>query len=207
MIKVENYPNAYREVYEILKLVPKEDLNKIPAEFLQIVKKNMNKNYDFSINLDIDFVKEQEILYETKAILAYVYLNYWATEDEKRIIRAKFKKDIEEAENKKREIYGTDVFKKIKANSINEEINAKVVEYKENIWIFSVDNLRGYNSFFNFLPNCIAMISAININPVKNTTINSFSGYGIKSCSILDVKCALISYPIIQVPSLKIILS
>ena len=73
--------------------------------------------------------------------------------------------------------------------------------------IFSVDNLRGYNSFFNFLPNCIAMISAININPVKNTTINSFSGYGIKSCSILDVKCALISYPIIQVPSLKIILS
>ena len=44
MIKVENYPNAYREVYEILKLVPKEDLNKIPAEFLQIVKKNMNKN-------------------------------------------------------------------------------------------------------------------------------------------------------------------
>ena len=63
------------------------------------------------------------------------------------------------------------------------------------------------NSFFNFLPNCIAMISAININPVKNTTINSFSGYGIKSCSILDVKCALISYPIIQVPSLKIILS
>ena len=47
---------------------------------------------------------------------------------------AKFKKDIEEAENKKREIYGTDVFKKIKANSINEEINAKVVEYKENIW-------------------------------------------------------------------------
>ena len=51
------------------------------------------------------------------------------------------------------------------------------------------------------------MISAININPVKNTTINSFSGYGIKSCSILDVKCALISYQIIQVPSLKIILS
>lgn len=43
----------------------------------------MNKNYDFSINLNIDFVKEQEILYETKAILAYVYLNYWATEDEK----------------------------------------------------------------------------------------------------------------------------
>ena len=41
---------------------------------------------------------------------------------------------LKPSENKKREIYGTDVFKKIKANSINEEINAKVVEYKENIW-------------------------------------------------------------------------
>ena len=50
------------------------------------------------------------------------------------VMFAKFKNDIEEAENKKREIYGTDVFKKIKANSINEEINTKVVEYKENIW-------------------------------------------------------------------------
>lgn len=79
MIKVENYPNAYKEVYEILKAVPKEDFDKIPTEFMQIVKKNMNKNYDFSINLNIDFVKEQEILYETKAILAYVYLNYWAS--------------------------------------------------------------------------------------------------------------------------------
>ena len=87
MTKVENYPNAYKEVYEILKAVPKEDFDKIPTEFMQIVKKNMNKNYDFSINLNIDFVKEQEILYETKAILAYVYLNYWATEDEKRIIK------------------------------------------------------------------------------------------------------------------------
>ena len=28
MIKVENYPNAYKEVYEILKAVPKEDFDK-----------------------------------------------------------------------------------------------------------------------------------------------------------------------------------
>ena len=32
MIKVENYPNAYKEVYEILKVVPKEDFDKIPTE-------------------------------------------------------------------------------------------------------------------------------------------------------------------------------
>ena len=35
MIKVENYPNAYKEVYEILKVVPKEDFDKIPTEFMQ----------------------------------------------------------------------------------------------------------------------------------------------------------------------------
>ena len=30
MVKVENFPNAYKEVYEILKSVPQEDLDKIP---------------------------------------------------------------------------------------------------------------------------------------------------------------------------------
>ena len=118
-----------------------------------------------------DLYKEQEILYETKAILAYVYLNYWATEDEKRIIRAKFKKDIEEAENKKREIYGTDVFKKIKANSINEEINTKVVEYKENICFGSNDStsLIIYVCFCTFgtplfLNNLIISVPEHNVN-------------------------------------------
>lgn len=135
MIKVENYPNAYKEVYEILKAVPKEDFDKIPTEFMQIVEKNMNKEYVFSIDPNAHFVEEQEILYETKAILAYVYLNYWATEDEKKIINAKFLKDIREAENKKREQYSTDVFKKIKEeNNTNEEINTDIVVYNENIW-------------------------------------------------------------------------
>lgn len=135
MIKVENYPNAYKEVYEILKAVPKEDFDKIPTEFMQIVEKNMNKEYVFSIDPNAHFVEEQEILYETKAILAYVYLNYWATEDEKKIINAKFLKDIREAENKKREQYSTDVFKKIKEeNNTNEEIKTDIVVYNENIW-------------------------------------------------------------------------
>lgn len=135
MIKVENYPNAYKEVYEILKAVPKEDFDKIPTEFMQIVEKNMNKEYVFSIDPNTYFVEEQEILYETKAILAYVYLNYWATEDEKKIINAKFLKDIREAENKKRVQYSTDVFKKIKEeNNTNEEIKTDIVVYNENIW-------------------------------------------------------------------------
>lgn len=111
MLKVENYPNAYKEVYEILKNVDQDDLNKIPKSFIKMIEKRMNKDYNFFIDENIDFVEEQELMLETKTILAYIYLNYWATDDQRETIKAKFKKDIEEAENQKKELYNVDIFK------------------------------------------------------------------------------------------------
>ena len=111
VVKIENYPTAYKEVYEILKFVPQKDYDKIPRKFIEMIEKNMNKYYNFSINPQIDFVEEQEIMYETRVILAYIFINYWATEQEKEIINIKFKKDIEKAENRKRQIYDVDIFR------------------------------------------------------------------------------------------------
>ena len=49
MLKSENYPNAYKEIYEILKFIPQDDLNKISYKFIDMIEKNMNEEYDFSI--------------------------------------------------------------------------------------------------------------------------------------------------------------
>ena len=114
MVKIENYPNAYKEVYEVLKLVPREDVEKIPNQFMEMVESKMNKDYEFTVDTNIDFVEEQKLMLETRAILAYIFLNYWATENQKEIINMKFKKDIEEAEKKKKELYNTNVFKEEK---------------------------------------------------------------------------------------------
>lgn len=135
MIKVENYPNAYREVYEILKYVPKEDLKRVPKKFMEMLEEKMNKDYKFSIDTSKDFIEEQELMLETRTILAYIFLNYWATEIQKEKVNIKFKKDIEDAEKQKRDLYNVDIFKnkkQLKENIGKEQENAMVIYKKEN---------------------------------------------------------------------------
>lgn len=135
MIKVENYPNAYKEVYEILKYVPKEDLKRVPKKFMDMLEEKMNKDYKFSIDTSKDFIEEQELMLETRTILAYIFLNYWATEIQKEKVNIKFKKDIEDAEKQKRDLYNVDIFKnkkQLKENIGKEQENAMVIYKKEN---------------------------------------------------------------------------
>ncbi len=135
MIKVENYPNAYKEVYEILKYVPKEDLKRVPKKFMDMLEEKMNKNYKFSIDTSNDFIEEQELMIETRTILAYIFLNYWATEIQKEKVNIKFKKDIEDAEKQKRDLYNVDILKnkkQLKENIGKEQENAMVIYKKEN---------------------------------------------------------------------------
>ena len=135
MIKVENYPNAYKEVYEILKYVPKEDLKRVPKKFMDMLEEKMNKNYKFSIDTSKDFIEEQELMIETRTILAYIFLNYWATEIQKEKVNIKFKKDIEDAEKQKGDLYNVNIFKnkkQLKENSEKEQEHAMVIYKKEN---------------------------------------------------------------------------
>lgn len=94
MLKKENYPKAYTEVYEILKYMKKEYVEKIPKKFMKLIKMKKDNNYVYKINLDKNF-QEQEMLRETKAILVYIYTNYWCDLEVKRRIIQKFKKDVE----------------------------------------------------------------------------------------------------------------
>lgn len=47
-----NYANAYTEVLEILKYIPKEDYNKIPKNKIELYETYSNKNYNFIYNPD-----------------------------------------------------------------------------------------------------------------------------------------------------------
>ena len=93
MIKKENYPNAYKEVYVILNNVDKELINKVPISFINMIKSEMNKNYKFELNENVNF-EDEYILTETKGILAYIFLNYWGTKEQKDRIMRKFQHDI-----------------------------------------------------------------------------------------------------------------
>lgn len=139
MVKVENFPNAYKEVYEILKSVPQEDLDKIPKNFIEMIEKGMNKEYTFYLDSSIDF-EELKLMLETRILLSYIFLNYWATETQKETIKAKFKKDLDEEENKKRQLYDADVFKNKRKIEENNRNKLEMVVYKKENFIIKIFN-------------------------------------------------------------------
>lgn len=106
-----NYPKAYKEVIEILKYVPKESVEKIPQTMLDTLNSKMDNTYNFSIDINKSF-EEQELLEETKAILANIFRDYWATPYQKERIEAKERYDRQKIEEEKKANTNYDNFKK-----------------------------------------------------------------------------------------------
>lgn len=100
----DNYPKAYKEVIEILNYVPQESINKIPQTMLDTFEAKMDKKYDFKIDINKSF-EEQDLLDETKAILANIFRDYWATPYQKERIKAKERYDRKKIEEEKKAKY------------------------------------------------------------------------------------------------------
>ena len=118
---MNNYPKAYKEVIEILKYVPKESIEKIPQTMLDTFNTKMDNTYNFSIDINKNF-EDQELLEETKAILANIFRDYWATPYQKERIQAKERYDIEKIEEEKRAKYNSDIFKTKKNNKTENKV-------------------------------------------------------------------------------------
>ena len=82
MINRSEYAKAYVELYEIIKKLPLDDQNKIPKDFIDFLKNNMDSNYSFKY-IDNKSLLEQNIKTETKALLVKLYETYLAKPDEK----------------------------------------------------------------------------------------------------------------------------
>ncbi len=120
----DKYPKAYKEVIEILKFVPEEDLVKIPKEMIEMFNKKMDKNYSFTIDLEKEF-EEQILLDETKAILANIFMDYWATDQQRFEIKTKKMYEMQKLEDEKKQKYNPDALFKKEVPQINKDINEK----------------------------------------------------------------------------------
>ena len=107
----DNYSKAYKEVIEILNYVPQESVNKIPQTMIDTFKAKMDVNYDFKVDINKSF-EEQVLLDETKAILANIFRDYWATDYQRERILAKENYDKQKREEERRKKYNPDdIFK------------------------------------------------------------------------------------------------
>ena len=121
------YENAYVEVLEILKYIPKNELEQIPKEEIDFFQKNRNVNYQY------DYCTDNPVtLRKTDVILVSLYKNYLATLEEKEKINEILRLNEQKSELKKKQEYeNKPLFER--QESINQE-NALVVRKKEN-WI------------------------------------------------------------------------
>lgn len=135
---INNYNNAFTEVYEILNCLDEEEVNKIPEEVRNVIEKNRNLDYNYEVNYDED-LSNQPMLTETKAILFNLFRDYLSNPEQKQKILKMQQEERIKNEQYKREKYNSNTFEgKKKANKTE---RLEIVEYKE--------------SFINKIWNCI----------------------------------------------------
>ena len=75
MINKSEYEKAYLELYELIKRLPLKDRIKIPNDFIEFLKDNMNSNYTFEYDESKNLL-DQDIMVETKALLVQLYKKF-----------------------------------------------------------------------------------------------------------------------------------
>jgi len=150
-----SYAKAYTEVLEIIRHFPKEEYFKIPVEEIEFYQKNMDKDYNFLINPEIDLA-EQNISPEANAIIVNLFRDYFATEEQKVKIKEILDLNQKKEEQEKIEKYNPDdIFKK--ANNTTETTNMEISENNTNTALIEYKE-----SFFTKFKNFIFKILHIN---------------------------------------------
>ncbi len=131
------YANAYTEVLEILKNISQEDYNKVPKEKINLFEHNANKEYIFDYD-STKTLEEQNVSKTARAIIAILFRDYWATDEQRNKIKAFQNNKRHQIDEENKQKYNTDIFKN-RTNIANESQsgqaeNMQLVEYKENIF-------------------------------------------------------------------------
>ena len=149
MVNIE-YANAYVEVLEILKYISEEDYNKIPQDKINFYKNNSNKNYVF----DYDFKKtleEQNVSKIARGIIAILFRDYWATDEQRNMIVKKQNRDYELLEEEKKRKYNADnIFKN------NEDTSVESKEIKQELAMIEISNIKWYTRVWNFIKELLS---------------------------------------------------
>lgn len=114
----ESYKNGLAEVDIILNYADEESLNKLPESLKKFIKENKS-NYNVKIDPKKD-LKDQNLLYETKVILAVLYRDYWASQDERKQLLENEKEELQHIKNSEQKKFNPDNLFKQKNNKSND---------------------------------------------------------------------------------------
>ena len=121
-----NYSKVFSETYEIFKYLPKDFLEKIPKQLIDVVSDNRDMDYVFEYDTNKK-LEEQDIYEETKEFISSLYLTYYCDDNKKEEILSIMKDNTEKREKELREKYNPD---KIFENKNEIEKTEKIEEEK-----------------------------------------------------------------------------
>ena len=125
MVSTKFDKKALAEVYEVLIMLDKKDLTKIPKRLVETIKLNKDNEYE----VDFQDIEDGKMLPDTIKILSTLYTYYLASEEEKNVI---FKLINSKKEQHKEVDYP--IFK-------NRIVDIKEQNKEQNMMIVKKDNL------------------------------------------------------------------
>jgi len=130
----------FTEVYEILKLLPTKDYEKIPKEVIDYISENKNNNYIWKFD-DRKKLYEQNLSKDTIAILSYINMEYLVNQKQKEFLKELYK--FNDTKNNKEKSFNISSDIQFKKRSYDNE-NNKIIEY---------DNSSIIKKFFHKIKN------------------------------------------------------
>ena len=129
----KEFAEASAEINEILKYLPKEEVEKIPSKLREFFKEVSSKDYVTNINPNIPLDKQQ-IKEKTKDIIALIYRNYWCSEEERKELDQKLIENDKKFEEELREKYNPDnIFKNNVTTTKEEESEVKEAKIEQSL--------------------------------------------------------------------------
>lgn len=134
----ENFKEAFYEVDVIIKLLPKELVEKIPNNFKNVIKENKSTTYKRD-NISLENIKD--LKKETRIILYHIYRDFLISDEECAQIKQEEKEIIEEKYSYKNLFASKNDEKTILENDDNvSECNNSLIELEKTKWYVRIIN-------------------------------------------------------------------
>lgn len=131
------FAEASAELIEILKYIPKTEVEKIPLKLRGFFEDVSKPNYNVRIDPQKP-LEEQDLKEKTKDLITVIYRNYWCTEEEKRILDKQLLENDKKYEEELRKKYDPDkLFEKNTKVQENEDTK-ELIKYEKHGIIYKL---------------------------------------------------------------------
>lgn len=142
---------SLKETYVILNNLDDETFDKIPSETIELIKDNMDNDYEFEIDNSVS-LSDQKLSNEALGIISVIYSKYICSDEEKEKWNEFDKFFVSKQEEKKKLEFGYNGLennknetKKIQSNYNEETKNTNenetnIIEYKKNTFFNKIIN-------------------------------------------------------------------